>query len=217
MKKIIILLFCIGLCSLSLTGCIDIIQHVTLRNDGTHQNTISITAAKAMVEMAAAMQGNSSVNYDDFFAEFNVSDVEEMEEYEQFGAKITKINDQVNAGYLIDMNLNYKDKNTLKAINTADSDFIPKYAKKKMTIYVGSLQQDGDCSQTNDEMVQLFLATSKYRLLVSKSCMPSISKVILKESKKSTEVSYLDLYDEYLIDIPIITLLKDKITIEIYQ
>ena len=66
-------------------------------------------------------------------------------------------------------------------------------------------------------MVQLFLATSKYRLLVSKACMPSISKVILKESKKSTEVSYLDLYDEYLIDIPIITLLKDKITIEIYQ
>ena len=84
-----------------------------------------------------------------------------------------------------------------------------------MTIYVGSLQDDD--SQNNNEMVQLFLATSKYRLLISKSCMPSISKVVLKESKKSTTINYLDLYDEYLIDIPIMLLLKEKVTIEIYQ
>jgi len=204
---------CIGLCCLSLTGCIDIVQHITRKSDGTDQNTISITIAKAMLEMASSMQGNSSVNYDELFTEFNTSD---MEEYEQFGAKITKINDQVNAGYLIDMNLNYKDKNTLKAINTENIDFIPKYEKKKMTIYVGSLKDD-ESSQTDNEMFQLFLASSKYRLLISKSCMPSISKVILKESKKSTEVSHLDLYDEYLIEIPITALLKNKITVEIYQ
>ena len=204
---------CIGLCCLSLTGCIDILHHITRKSDGTDQNTISITIAKAMLEMASSMQGNSSVNYDELFTEFNTSD---MEEYEQFGAKITKINDQVNAGYLIDMNLNYKDKNTLKAINTENIDFIPKYEKKKMTIYVGSLKDD-ESSQTDNEMFQLFLASSKYRLLISKSCMPSISKVILKESKKSTEVSYLDLYDEYLIEIPITALLKNKITVEIYQ
>ena len=205
---------CIGLYCLSLTGCLDIVQHITRKSDGTDQNTISITVAKAMIETAAAIQGDSSVNYDDLFAEFNASDIKE---YEQFGAKITKINDQVNAGYLIDMNLNYKDKNTLKAINAEDIDFIPRYTKKKMTIYIGSLQQESDSSQTDNEMVQLFLATSKYRLLISKSCMPSISKVILKESKKSTGVGYLDLYDEYMIDIPIAVLLKEKITVEIYQ
>ena len=205
---------CIGLYCLSLTGCLDIVQHITRKSDGTDQNTISITVAKAMIETAAAIQGDSSVNYDDLFAEFNASDIKE---YEQFGAKITKINDQVNAGYLIDMNLNYKDKNTLKAINAEDIDFIPRYTKKKMTIYIGSLQQESDSLQTDNEMVQLFLATSKYRLLISKSCMPSISKVILKESKKSTEVGYLDLYDEYMIDIPIAVLLKEKTTVEIYQ
>ena len=204
---------CIGVCCLSLTGCIDIVQHITRKSDGTDQNTISLTIAKAMLEMAASMQGNSSVNYDELFTEFNASD---MKEYEQFGAKITKINDQVNVGYLIDMNINYKDKDILKAINAEDIDFIPKYTKKKMTIYVGSLQDD-DSSQTGNEMAQLFLATSKYRLLISKSCMPSISKVILKESKKSTEISYLDLYDEYLIEIPIMRLLKNKITVEIHQ
>ena len=212
MKKIA-LLICIGSCCLSLTGCIDIVQHITRKSDGTEQNTISITVAKAMIEMASAMQGEPSVNYDALFNEFNTSD---MDEYEQFGAKITKINDQVNAGYLIDMNLNYKDKDVLKAINAEDIDFIPKYEKKKMTIYVGSLQDD-DSSKSDNEMAQLFLATSKYRLLVSKSCLPSISKVLLKEAKNSTEISWFDLYDEYMIDIPMAMLLKNKTTIEIYQ
>lgn len=212
MKKIT-LLICIGLCCLSLTGCIDIVQHITRKSDGTDQNTISITVTKAVLEMLASMQGNPSVNYDDLFAEFNTSD---MEEYEQFGAKMTKINDQVNAGYLIDMNINYKDKDILKAINAEDIDLIPKYGKKKMTIYVGSLQDD-DYSKTDNEMLQLFLASSKYRLLISKTCMPSIKRVLLKTAKKSTEVGYLDLYDEYMIDIPIILLLTDKATIEIYQ
>ena len=212
MKKIT-LLICIGLCCLSLTGCIDIVQHITRKSDGTEQNTISITATKAVIEMLASMQGNPSVNYDDLFAEFNTSD---MEEYEQFGAKMIKINDQVNAGYLIDMNINYKDKDILKAINAEDIDLIPKYGKKKMTIYVGSLQDD-DYSKTDNEMLQLFLASSKYRLLISKTCMPSIKRVLLKTAKKSTEVGYLDLYDEYMIDIPIILLLTDKATIEIYQ
>ena len=211
MKKIT-LLICIGLCCLSLTGCIDIVQHITRKSDGTDQNTISITVTKAVIEMLASMQGNPSVNYDELFAEFNTSD---MKEYEQFGAKITKINDQVNAGYLIDMNINYKDKDILKAINAEDIDLIPKYGKKKMTIYTGSLQDD-DYSKTDNEMLQLFLASSKYRLLISKTCMPSIKKVLLKTAKKSTEVGYLDLYDEYMIDIPI-TLLLTKTTIEIYQ
>lgn len=212
MKKIT-LLICIGLCCLSLTGCIDIVQHITRKSDGTDQNTISITVTKAVLEMLASMQGNPSVNYDDLFAEFNTSD---MEEYEQFGAKMTKISDQVNAGYLIDMNINYKDKDILKALNAEDIDLIPKYGKKKMTIYVGSLQDD-DYSQIDNEMMELFVASSKYRLLISKTCMPSIKKVLLKTAKKSTEVGYLDLYDEYMIDIPIMLLLKDKTTIEIYQ
>jgi len=212
MKKIT-LLICIGLCCLSLTGCIDIVQHITRKSDGTDQNTISITVTKAVIEMLASMQGNPSVNYDELFAEFNTSD---MKEYEQFGAKITKINDQVNAGYLIDMNINYKDKDILKAINAEDIDLIPKYGKKKMTIYAGSLQDD-DYSKTDNEMLQLFLASSRYRLLISKTCMPSIKKVLLKTAKKTTEVSYLDLYDEYMIDIPITLLLTDKTTIEIYQ
>lgn len=212
MKKITLLL-CIGLYCLSLTGCVDIVQHITRKTDGTEQNTISIMVTKAVIELFASMQGNRTVNYDELFTEFNTSD---MKEYEQFGAKITKINDQTNVGYLIDMNIDYKDKDVLKAINAENIDFIPKYAKKKMTIYIGSMQ-DKSALQTQNEVLQLFLASSKYRLLISKTCMPSISKVLLKMSKQSVEVSYLDLYDEYLIDIPIAFLLTDKITVELYQ
>lgn len=204
---------CIGLCCLSLTGCVDIVQHITRKSDGTDQNIISFTIAKTLLETVAAMQGNDSIDYEEFFNELEESD---MDQYEQFDAKITKIDDQTNAGYLIDMNINYKDKHTLKMIAAQEVDFIPKYEKNKMTIYAGSLQDD-EIAQTDNEMAQMFLANSKYRLLISKLCMPTISRVLIKTSKDSMEISSLDLYDEYLIDIPLILLLKDKITIEIYR
>lgn len=204
---------CIGSCCLSLMGCVDIVQHITRKSDGTDQNIISLTIAKTLVETVAAMQGNDSVDYEELFNELQEAD---MDQYEQFDAKITKIDDQTNAGYLIDMNINYKDKHTLKMIATQEADFIPKYEKNKMTIYAGSLQDD-EIAQTDNEMAQMFLANSKYRLLISKLCMPTISRALIKTSKDSMEISSLDLYDEYLIDIPLILLLKNKITIEIYR
>ncbi len=203
---------CIGLCCLSLTGCLDIVQHITRKSDGTVQNTISITVAKAMLEIGAAMMGQSSPNDDELFNEFDEFD---MDEYESFAAKIVKINNPVNIGYLIDMNIDYQNKEMLKALNTRDIDFVPKYEKKKMTIYVGTLQ-DSNYSKTDNEMMQIFLATCRYRLLVNKSGMPSIGKVILKSAQNSMQIGFLDLYDEYLIDIPMSILFEEKVTIELY-
>ena len=203
---------CIGLCCLSLTGCLDIVQHITRKNDGTVQNTISITVAKAMLEIGAAMMGQSSPNDDELFNEFDEFD---MDEYESFAAKIVKINNPVNIGYLIDMNIDYQNKEMLKALNTRDIDFVPKYEKKKMTIYVGTLQ-DSNYSKTDNKMMQMFLATCRYRLLVNKSGMPSIGKVILKSAQNSMQIGFLDLYDEYLIDIPMSILFEEKVTIELY-
>ncbi len=203
---------CIGLCCLSLTGCLDIVQHITRKSDGTVQNTISITVAKAMLEIGAAMMGQSSPNDDELFNEFDEFD---MDEYESFAAKIVKINNPVNIGYLIDMNIDYQNKEMLKALNTRDIDFVPKYEKKKMTIYVGTLQ-DSNYSKTDNEMMQMFLATCRYRLLVNKSGMPSIGKVILKSAQNSMQIGFLDLYDEYLIDIPMSILFEEKVTIELY-
>ncbi len=203
---------CIGLCCLSLTGCLDIVQHITRKSDGTVQNTISITVAKAMLEIGAAMMGQPSPNDDELFNEFDEFD---MDEYESFAAKIVKINNPVNIGYLIDMNIDYQNKEMLKALNTRDIDFVPKYEKKKMTIYVGTLQ-DSNYSKTDNEMMQMFLATCRYRLLVNKSGMPSIGKVILKSAQNSMQIGFLDLYDEYLIDIPMSILFEEKVTIELY-
>ena len=159
------------------------------------------------------MMGQSSPNDDALFNEFDEFD---MDEYESFAAKIVKINTPVNIGYLIDMNIDYQNKEMLKALNTRDIDFVPKYEKKKMTIYVGTLQAS-NYSKTDNEMMQMFLATCRYRLLVNKSGMPSIGKVILKSAQNSMQIGFLDLYDEYLIDIPMSILFEEKVTIELYQ
>ena len=103
--------------------------------------------------------------------------------------------------------------NVLKTINTGDIDFIPKYGKNMMSIYLGSLH---DNSILDDEM-NLFLAGNKYRLLISKSCMPTVGRVFVKMAHHSMEMTYLDLCDEYLIEIPISFLFQDAVTIELYR
>ena len=212
MKKLLLWLFTV-LCCMSLTGCIDVVQHITRRSDGTDQNTVCITIAKTLLEVMTRSMSNEKAKYDELFEEYNFNSTN-MAEYEPFSAKFTKINDAVNVGFLIDMNINYKDKAVLKTVNTGTIDFIPKYGKKMMSIYIGSLH---DTSSFDDEMSSMFLAGSKYRLLISKSCMPSVSKVLVKTAKESMETTYLDLYDEYLIEIPMLFFLQDEVTVEVYR
>ena len=212
MKKIRSLLS-IGCFCLTVTGCFDVMQHITRNSDGTDQNTIRITVSKAIIEMIAGMSSDkSSFDYNELLSEFKTSDIDE---YEQFNAKVTKINDDVNIGCLIDMKIDYKDKKVIQAIEEDDIDFIPQYNKKMMSIYIESTQNNS--FGPDDNMGMMLLANSKYRLLVSKSCMPSVSKVVITTDKNSTTTTYLDLYDEYLIEVPISLLLNDSITIEIYR
>lgn len=210
MKKLLLCFFTVLFC-MSLMGCIDVVQHITRKSDGTDQNTVCITASKIALEAAARMS-NEHINYDELFEEYKFSETD-LTEYKQFSAKFTKINDAVNMGFLIDMNIDYKDKDVLKTINIGDIDFIPKYGKNMMSIYLGSLH---DNSILDDEM-NLFLAGNKYRLLISKSCMPTVGRVFVKMAHHSMEMTYLDLCDEYLIEIPISFLFQDAVTIELYR
>ena len=47
--------------------------------------------------------------------------------------------------------------------------------------------------------------------------MPTVGRVFVKTAHHSMEMTYLDLYDEYLIEIPISFLFQDAVTIELYR
>lgn len=215
MKKIL-LYVCLFFCSLMLTSCIDVVQHITRKSDGTEKNIISITFSKAIFEMAKAMQGDSfSPNYDDFFKELGETDSLNSD---GFSATRSKIDNEFSAGYLIDMDINYKDKAIKeKVLSNIEAEGLPVhvYDKDKIVINLGFLHNNA--TSKNDEMGQAFLASAKYRLLLSKTCMPKLSKVVLKSRNGEMNMAYADFYDEYLIEIPILLLVEKQCTMELYQ
>ncbi|UTC68066.1 MULTISPECIES: hypothetical protein [unclassified Treponema] len=216
MKKIIILIMLVVLC-LTCTGCIDIVQHITRLPDGSEQNTIRITVSKMIFALVAGSSFNEDKNYEEFFNDKEIKELIDIPELSPFSAKISKINDPIDIGYLIDMNINYNDKNILKKINSQDSiDFIPKYTGEKAIINLTAFSEKSNEKPNNDEAAMALLASGKYRLLISKSCIKNISKVVLKNDKEELDYTFLDLYDQFLIEIPIPILFSEKVVLEIY-
>lgn len=215
MKKFSILVLVVILC-LTCTGCIDIVQHITRLPDGSEQNTIKITVSKMIFALAAGVSSSEDKNYEEFFNDKEIKKLIDSPKFNPFSAKISKINDPVDIGYLIDMNINYNDKNILKKINSQDAiDFIPKYTGEKAIINLTSFSEKSNESPNKDEAMAL-LATGKYRLLISKSCIKNISKVVLKNDKEELDYTFLDLYDQFLIEIPIPILFSERVVLEIY-
>ncbi|MGI5085362.1 hypothetical protein [Treponema putidum] len=216
MKKFSILVLVVILC-LTCTGCIDIVQHITRLPDGSEQNTIKITVSKMIFALAAGVSSSEDKNYEEFFNDKEIKKLIDSPKFNPFSAKISKINDLVDIGYLIDMNINYNDKNILKKINSQDAiDFIPKYTGEKAIINLTSFSEKSNENPNKDEAAMALLATGKYRLLISKSCIKNISKVVLKNDKEELDYTFLDLYDQFLIEIPITILFSERVVLEIY-
>ncbi|EMB21984.1 hypothetical protein [Treponema denticola] len=216
MKKFSILVLVVILC-LTCTGCIDIVQHITRLPDGSEQNTIKITVSKMIFALAAGVSSSEDKNYEEFFNDKEIKKLIDSPKFNPFSAKISKINDPVDIGYLIDMNINYNDKNILKKINSQDAiDFIQKYTGEKAIINLTSFSEKSNENPNKDEAAMALLATGKYRLLISKSCIKNISKVVLKNDKEKLDYNFLDLYDQFLIEIPIPILFSERVVLEIY-
>lgn len=215
MKKLS-LLFCIGVLCCGLSGCIDIVQHISRSTDGKEQNIIKITISKTMLEMIAGMS-EKSLDINSFFDEMPIQ-ASDIDRHQLFSTKVSKINTEFDIGYLINMKINYNDKNTVKALNAEALDFIPRYGKKMMSIHISSLkddEKDGDSSSDN-EMLNM-MASGKYRLFISKMCMPSVSKAVVKTAQKTITMDVLDLNHEYLIEVPIQLLFTGATDIDIHQ
>jgi hypothetical protein len=199
-----------------LSSCIDIFQHITKDNNDIDQNQIKFTVSKTIFAMANGFSGsNEKIDYEKLFDESEMNTVD-MNKYEQFSATVSKVNDIMDIGYLIDMNINYRDRNTVNRINSTNTSFIPKYDGKNMIIHVDAIG-DSSSSSADNGMAAAFLATGKYRLLLDKKCISNIQKVIIKTSEGETETSFLDLHTEYLIEIPIPVIYMTDIDLIIYS
>jgi hypothetical protein len=205
----IVLVFCF-----CLSGCIDIFQHITKDSNGVDKNTIKVTLSKAVFEMANSFSGSGeSIDYEELFNEGNSIDIKE---YDKFNATVKTVNDAMDIGYLIDMSIDYRNRNTLAIINRSNMSFIPKYNGKNIALHIDRLGDDSDSADDN-EMAAAFLATGKYRLAISKKCVANIERVTIKTVEGETDISFLDLHDEYLIEIPMPVIFMSAVDLTIYS
>lgn len=194
------------------TGCIDVYQHITRSPQGIERNTLKITVSKMILEMANGMSGES-LDYDAWL-EANKGSTD-IDTYGTLNARIEKVNNDLDLGYLITMNLDYTDK-TNRDLLGGGMDFIPVYAKNHTEIRITALSDDPD-GETN-EMALAFLSTGKYRLSMSKTCIGTLKRVVLAGPTEAfTEIAYLDMGDAYFIEIPILYFFNNDITIRLYS
>jgi len=211
MKRHISLLAVIFIQGLLLTSCIDIYQHITKDSNGFERNIIKVTLNKVILEMGNSFGGSGSIDYDDIFKGSEI----DVNSYKRFGATLTKINNETDVGFMLDMALNYRDNNTANIINKSKESFIHKYNSKNMVIHIDCLSESG--SSNDNEMAAAFLAAGKYRLIVNKKCVANIKKVTIKADGKESEISFIDLVDGYLIEIPMPILFFSAIDVVIYS
>jgi hypothetical protein len=213
MKKfrlwLIVFVFC-----LALSGCIDVFQHITKNESGIDRNTIRVTVSKTVLAMANGFsEPNDSIDYEKLFDKSNNVDVTE---YNQFNATVKIVNDAMDVGYLVNMNIDYRDRNTLNKINRGNMNFIPKYNGKNIFIHIDCLGGKSGSADDN-AMAAAFLATGKYRLVISKKCIANIERVTIKINEGEMGINFLDLYDEYLVEIPMSIIFMSDIDLIIFS
>jgi hypothetical protein len=207
MKKTVYV-FVVFILTNMLTGCIDIFQHITRTDSGIDQETIKITVSKVVLAM-----GNENIDYDEWLGEN--SDTLKMEDYNAFSATIEQVNDMLDIGYLINMNIDYRDKNVIDTINNSDMSFIPVYTENSMVITISALSEPDDDSL--NEMVAAFLSTGKYRLSISKKCIGTIVRAVIETDDNEMDIVYLDMNDEFLIEVPLPLFFNNDVKLVVYS
>jgi len=206
-------IFIVSAVSLALTGCIDIFQHLIIDADGLVRTTIRVTISKAVFAMADGLSEDDA----DFEEIFNENDLNNMDldRYDQFGTSFEKINDSTDAGYLLSMNIDYRDQDMVNSINKADISFIPRFGKRDITIPIDLL--DGSYGSSGDDAMALaFMSTGKYRLLINKNIMADIGRAVVFAGNEETELTVLDLYNDFLVEIPLSILITSAVDLKLY-
>jgi hypothetical protein len=212
MKKLVFPSIAFAFC-IVLSGCIDIYQYLTKDANGIERNTIKVTVSKTVFAMANGFSDSSNaIDYEELFDESSPIDIGE---YNQFNASIKKVNDTMDVGYLVAMNIDYRDRNIVNKINSNNTSFIPKYNGKDIIIHIDCIGENSDSA--DNEMAMAFLATGKYRLAISKKCIANIDRITIKTDENETNINFTDLYDEYLVEIPIPIIFMSDIDLILYS
>lgn len=187
-----------------LSGCVEIFQYVGYTDDGRLEVSFSFSIQKAIFELGAGLNGEGSVDFDEEFGELDseiTSDVPDWVEVD-----VSQIDTELEYGVSMTMRV---DEERLTAAETLseypdDIAFLPRRSGDSILIYLEGMGSGGE----EDEMAAAFLASAKYRLLVSSSYAESISSASfeVEGSDESLPVEVREFGEVYLLELPMLYL-----------
>lgn len=192
------------------TGCIDIYQHISKNKTGKTDMYLQISFSKALVAMANGFSGDQeSFDYKDWldnnggFSSLDTAGIPNLEK--------GKIDSETDFGYFI--RASYPAQRN--EVNQ-DASFFPQQIGNKIVICLNfkSDSEDDQNSESN-QMANAMLSSAKYRLSISKSYAPKVSKITLEDDDIIRKINFTDMSDEYLVDIPIMYLLHKNTQLSI--
>lgn len=181
---------------LVLTGCVDIFQYVGYDDSGRLNTSVSLKIQKAILEMASGFSGEEP-NYEE---EFDFSEEEIAEEYPEWvSVDVSPIDTELEYGFRLDM------QTAENRMETFD-DTTPFIPEKRDSEIVIPLQSMGSENDQGEESAAAFLASSKYRLLISKKYAPTISEAWYQNERERSPVDVQEFDEVYLLEMPVIYL-----------
>ncbi len=196
-KAIGIIVF--SLMVLFLSGCFNITQHIS--KEGNELNVfVKFTVSKSVFEMASSMGGNKSDDNpcEDIF-KYNEENI--ISGFpENIEARFVKADNDVECGYEMYMSVDTKSKDYKKLKRSNAPALFPLVDDEG--IYIKFPQNDEE-SGGGDQMGAAFMSTALYRLTINRNVIDEIESVTFKNDEESYDISYIELPDIFIIEVPL--------------
>lgn len=188
-----------------MTSCLDGLHHITKKKNGDVVVTFKMIASKALFDMANNMGGGDGSSLEE---EFGSEIIEEDDIHDMVpglkSVRVEMINDEIDFGFVVTMTIDDLSK------VPADTPFIPHIYNDRLEIFP-YMSESGSTSEDESGMAMAFMASAKYKVIVSKTIYPAASKAYLASLDQELEFTLVDLGDSYLIDVPFAVMMLDEI------
>jgi hypothetical protein len=188
----------VSIAALLVGGCLDVTQYISKDKRGLTNVYLKVAIAKSLMELAKS----ESSNFSDPFEDQSGLQAEDVFKGLPAGTQMTseKIDNDFEQGFSMSIAMDFQQQITSGLIDPSQSiPFVPIDRGTKVTI---DLPASGDAKSDNpltDSMMKSF----KYRLIIAKSFMPKISRVIVSTKNFDYKPELVSLSDIYLIEMPI--------------
>lgn len=186
-----------------LSGCIEIFQYVGYDDAGNLELTMTVKVQKAVFDMANEFsESGEEFNYRQEFG-FSEGELEEdFPEWAPLDYSIEEIDTEREYGVTVSFSGQEE-----AILGSEDSmEFLPRRRGNETIIDfsgAGGETDAGGSPAGGDEFAAAFLAGAKYRLLISRTYIADIRKVVFEVDGESQPVDVSEFRDVYLLELPL--------------